>query len=69
MSEPTVTITLPLSKARQIDYEMSDLLCWTAGFAAARPDDATHDPMGTNGTRRMRELLNDAIIKTEKSPL
>jgi hypothetical protein len=67
MSDDPITITIPRAEAEALSWAMSDLLCWCAGFAAARPDDSTHDPMGVEGTRKMRVRLNGALDR-KKSP-
>lgn len=59
--EPTVSVVMPLALAKQLDAELADFLCWTAGFKAARPDDTTHHPMGVQGARNTRDALRRAI--------
>lgn len=61
-------VSLPLHEARRLSLGCADVLCWMAGFAAARPE-ATDNPLGIWQVRRLREFLDSAISKAEGRPL
>ena len=63
--ERVVTITLPVSEARNLCAGMADLLCWIAGFKAACPDDSDRHPMGVHDTRNVRIFLMSAIERAQ----
>lgn len=63
----TVTITLSIKEARQIDNGLSDLLCWLNGFQAAREgtDLSNSVPMGVESLRQLRTKLNNQLPSSE----
>lgn len=60
-----VQLNFSKSEAIALDNGLSDLLCWTAGFVAARSGTDLHSevPMGVEAMRRVREMLKAQIIK------
>ncbi len=61
-----VTITLTLTRAKDIDASFADLLCWTRGYEAATPDAIDRHPIGIEGVRLMREALQKAMRNTDE---
>lgn len=60
-----VTIEYPIDGARRLDASLADILCWTAGFRAARPDDTSTYPMGVEAVREIRAALTRAIEQAQ----
>jgi len=61
---PKVRMVLHLEEARRMSLGMADILCWAAGFRAARPDADDH-PMGVFQVRDLRDALERAIRLAE----
>lgn len=67
MSRPKVTIELSFDEAESLDFGLSDLLCWAAGYHAAIGDDEPkRNVLGVEEARRMRIKLNDALIAARR---
>ncbi len=61
--EVPVRITLTLAEAERLSANLADILCWAAGFRAARQEDTSTHPMGIEGVRDIRDVLSRAIIQ------
>lgn len=60
-----VTIEYPIEGARRLDASLADILCWAAGFRAARTDDTSTYPMGVEAVREIRAALTRAIEQAQ----
>lgn len=61
-----VAMVLPKAEAERISNNLSDFLCWAAGFKAAlQPDDFLRAPLGVEAIRDLRINLSSAIEKAE----
>ena len=61
-----VAVILPKGEAERISNNLSDFLCWAAGFKAAlQPDDLLRAPLGVEVIRDLRINLSSAIEKAE----
>lgn len=60
-----VQLKLSKSEAIALDDGLSDLLCWTTGFVAARrgTDLSYEVPMGIDAVRHLRKILRAQISK------
>lgn len=61
VDEPVVTLRMSKSQADYVSSGLSDLLCWSNGFMAAKGEDFRFDPMGTNQIRELNIALKKAI--------
>jgi len=59
--DPVVTLKMTKSQAEYVSAGISDILCWTNGFMAAKGDDFRYDPMGTDQIRELNIKLKKAI--------
>lgn len=59
-----VTIEYTVDGARQLSSGLADILCWAAGFRAARSDDPSSHPMGIHAVRDFRDVLEREIART-----
>ncbi|MDQ0510934.1 hypothetical protein [Ancylobacter amanitiformis] len=56
-----IAVEYPIEGARRLNLDLADILCWAAGFRAARPDDPSNHPMGIHAVREFRDVLSRAI--------
>jgi len=66
VGEAVVTLQMSESQAKQIQDAISDLLCWSNGFMAAKGEDFRFGPMGVDTIRELRIALKSAIRKATK---
>lgn len=66
VGEPVVTLHLSETHAEMVSDAMSDLLCWSNGFMAAKGEDFCFSPMGVETIREFRIALKSAIRKASK---
>lgn len=69
IGEPIVTLRMTKGQAEQVSHALSDILCWAAGFIAARPDDTARHPGGLGETRELNIALKRAIDETDAPAL
>lgn len=58
-------VILPKDQAERLSSDLSDILCWAAGFKAALGDDLSRAPLGVEGVRDLNIKLKSAIQKVE----
>lgn len=61
VDEPVVTLLMSKTQAEYVQNGLSDLLCWSNGFMAAKGEDFRFDPMGTHQIRELNIALKKAI--------
>lgn len=63
-----INIRIPLDRAKDLSFGLSDLACWSRGFVTALPpDDRIHyEPMGISDLRDMNIILKGAIGDVEE---
>lgn len=61
----TITLRMSLNEADALSSELSDLLCWCAGFNAALSPSEDHDrrPYGVDAARKLNLKIKSAIHK------
>lgn len=65
VGEPIVTLRMSKSQAEYVTSGISDILCWCNGFMAAKGDDTSYLPMGTNQIRELNIALKKALEGAE----
>lgn len=65
VGEPIVTLRMSKSQAEYVTAGISDILCWCNGFMAAKGDDNSYLPMGTNQIRELNIALKKALEGAE----
>ena len=56
-----VVIVLSKADAERVTGGLSDILCWSRGFIAARPDDPESHPMGIQEVRMIQNQIRRAL--------
>ena len=65
----SILLKIAVEDAEEFRERFADLLCWHAGYAAAREnmDSSENDPMGVGAVREMNIRLKRAIEETQKA--
>lgn len=61
-----ITLGFSAKDAHRLQQSLADLACWHRGYAAGRPIDDEHDPMGVEAIRTLNRALKAALDAAER---